>query len=240
MRMLLFPSNSDECLALVNKLLDSFCKGCITLYGKGFLSYNVHNVLHLVNDYKLYGSLDLISCFGFESFLGKLKNCVQSGYKPLQQVAFFVWHENDKLLQNISDEYEGASNTFYSLVDDPDISLTCFSSTSAKHFRKAKLQSRSIINTAFVRDSTIIYNGNVGTAVDLVELQQCKYIVLKKFLQVEDLFKKPICSSDVGIYLVDKSSESYDVIELDDSVKKGFLLPYRAKYVALELIHSVL
>ena len=42
-----------------------------------------------------------------------------------------------------------------------------------------------IINTASVRDSTIIYNGNVGTAVDLVELQQCKYIVLKKFLQVK-------------------------------------------------------
>ena len=115
MRMLLFPSDSHECLAQINKLLDSFCKGCITLYSKGFLSCNVHNVLHLVNDYKLYGSLDLISCFGFESFLGKLKNCVQSGYKPLQQVAFSTWHENDKTLQNLSDDYGGASNTFYSM-----------------------------------------------------------------------------------------------------------------------------
>jgi len=141
-------------------------------------------------------------------------------------------------LQNISDECGKACNTFYSPVDDTSISLNCFSST-VKHFKKAKLQSRSIINTASVRDSTVIYNGNVGIAVDLVEHQQCKHIVLKKFLQVEDFFKKPICSSDVGIYLVDKSSESYDVIEQDDSVKKSFLLPYHAKYVALELIHAV-
>ena len=86
MRMLLFPSNFDECLALVNKLLDLFCKGCITLHGKGFLSYNVHNVLHLVNDNKLYGSLDLFSCFGFESFLGKLKTVCNHVTSPFNKL----------------------------------------------------------------------------------------------------------------------------------------------------------
>ena len=116
MRILLFPDNSDELLSLCSKVLDSFCRDSIKLYGKGFLSYNVHNAVHLVNDYRLFGSLDLICCFGFESFLGKLKNCVQSGYKPLQQVAFFAWHENDKIMQNIFNESkEFNCNKFYSV-----------------------------------------------------------------------------------------------------------------------------
>ena len=55
MRILLFPNNSDELLLLCSKGLDSFCRESIALYGKEFLSYNVHNVVYLVNDYKIYG-----------------------------------------------------------------------------------------------------------------------------------------------------------------------------------------
>ena len=122
---------------------------------------------------------------------------------------------------------------------DPVVSFPC-SASSVNHFKKAKLHSGSVINTASTRDSTIIYDGNVGIVAGLVENELCKYIVCKKFFLVEDFFKKPICSSKVGIYLVDRLGESYEIIEFDHCVKKGFLLPYRAKYVALELIHDVL
>ena len=213
------------------------------LYGKGFVSYNVHNLVHLVNDYKLYGSLDLVSSFGFESFLGKLKNSVQSGYKPLQQVAFYVWHQNNKILKNISNECEeGNSETFYSPLDDPGINFACFSSSSVKHFKKAKLQSGSIINTASTKDSIIIFDGNIGLVINLVtdERQLRKYIVFKKFLCVKNFFRKPLCSCDIGIFLVDKLSESAEVIDFSDRVRKGFLLPYKSKHIALELIHAVL
>ena len=163
----------------------------------------------LVNDYKIYGSLDLICCFVFESFLGKLKNFVQSGYKLLQQVAFFAWHENNKIMYKIfNDCKEFGGNRVYSLLNDPVVSFP-------SRILSFKFQSGSVINTASARDSTILFDGNIGIATDLVENEFCKYIVCKKFLIVKDFFRKPICSSKVGIYLVDKISESFEVIECD-------------------------
>ena len=54
--------------------------------------------IHLVDDYWIYGSLENINAFAFESYLGILKNCIRSGYKPLQQVAKHAFSENSMCL----------------------------------------------------------------------------------------------------------------------------------------------
>ena len=50
------------------------------------LVYNVHSVVHLVDDYLIYGPLDMFSCFPFETYIGKLKGLVRSSNKPLAQL----------------------------------------------------------------------------------------------------------------------------------------------------------
>jgi len=42
------------------------------LYGKEFISYNVHGLLHIADDARHFGSLDTFSAFRFENHLGKL------------------------------------------------------------------------------------------------------------------------------------------------------------------------
>ena len=61
------------------------------------MSYNVHSLIHLIDDYTNYGSLDNISCFPFESYLGLLKSVVCSGFKPLQQIAMRAFHGNENI-----------------------------------------------------------------------------------------------------------------------------------------------
>ena len=48
--------------------------------------YNMHGLLHLVSDYKRFGSLDKISSFPYESYLCKLKSYITRPGKQLQQV----------------------------------------------------------------------------------------------------------------------------------------------------------
>ncbi len=55
-------------------LLVSFVEHFGQLYGKEFLVYNIHGLVHLSEDVKVHGNLDRISAFPFENFLGKLKN----------------------------------------------------------------------------------------------------------------------------------------------------------------------
>ena len=57
------------------------------LYGRQFLVYNVHSLLHLAADVSHLGCLDNFSAFPFESKLYQIKRTVRSGKNPLVQVA---------------------------------------------------------------------------------------------------------------------------------------------------------
>lgn len=48
--------------------------------------YNVHGLVHIAEDVKLFGPLDAYSAFPFENFLSRLKRLVSSPRYPLQQV----------------------------------------------------------------------------------------------------------------------------------------------------------
>ena len=50
------------------------------------LVYNVHNLIHLVDDVKKIGPLDTFSAYSFKSFLGMLKKGVRKPSQPLQLV----------------------------------------------------------------------------------------------------------------------------------------------------------
>lgn len=66
--------------------LNKFVSLCPTIYGSSFVVYNVHSLIHVCDDVRLYGSLDDYGCFPFENYLGKLKNRVRGKYLPLQQI----------------------------------------------------------------------------------------------------------------------------------------------------------
>lgn len=51
-----------------------------------FLSYNVHNLIHLADVATKFGSLDTISCFPFENHLGTIKNLIRKPNEPLALV----------------------------------------------------------------------------------------------------------------------------------------------------------
>lgn len=64
----------ESYLQLANESLRYFVKHFSRLYGESNLTYNVHNLLHLVDDCRKFGTLDSFSAFPFENFLGHMKN----------------------------------------------------------------------------------------------------------------------------------------------------------------------
>lgn len=56
------------------------------LYGKKYISHNVHNLLHLCSDVRIYGPLDNFSAFPFENYLMAIKKLLRKNEKPLQQL----------------------------------------------------------------------------------------------------------------------------------------------------------
>ena len=68
------------------QLLVSFVTNAATIYGKQILVYNMHNIWHIVDDVKMYGRLDNVSCFPYENALGQLKRLVKKPQHPIAQI----------------------------------------------------------------------------------------------------------------------------------------------------------
>jgi hypothetical protein len=75
-------------LEFAHHLLVTFVKEARRLYGETFPSYNVHSLIHLVDDCRHFGtSLNSLSAFPYENFLGQMKKLVRNKNSPITQVA---------------------------------------------------------------------------------------------------------------------------------------------------------
>ena len=96
---ILVSENQFSNLKLVSILLKNFVRTASSIYGLSFLCYNVHSLIHLTEDYEVFGSLEKISAFKFESYLGcQVKGAVRAGFKPSNQVEDHIQSLNFKTL----------------------------------------------------------------------------------------------------------------------------------------------
>ena len=64
-----------------------FVQNASRIFGQNFMTYNTHNLLHLLDDVERFDcSLNDISAFPFENHLRKLKCCVSQGVNPIVQL----------------------------------------------------------------------------------------------------------------------------------------------------------
>lgn len=72
-RILIDPQLCVMFNAYANFLLLWFVSHFGNIYGDQYLSYNIHNLFHLANDVRTFGSLDNFSCFKYENHMQKIK-----------------------------------------------------------------------------------------------------------------------------------------------------------------------
>ena len=86
MSILVSPTLSSTHIMYAKDLLIFFVLEGKRLYGKEFMVFNVHSLIHLADDVSKHGPLDSFSAFPYENFLQKLKKMVRSGKNPMTQI----------------------------------------------------------------------------------------------------------------------------------------------------------
>lgn len=86
MSLLLTPGISYNMVDLAHKMLVSFVSHFGKLFGRLKIVFTIHQVIHLADEYKLFGPLDNVSSFPFENYLGQIKHLLREPHLPLQQV----------------------------------------------------------------------------------------------------------------------------------------------------------
>lgn len=75
--ILLVSSDHSHLVQYADSLLNYFVESFEKIYGPEHVSFNVHGLLHLSDDYHIFGPLDNSSAFAFENYMKELKTKVR-------------------------------------------------------------------------------------------------------------------------------------------------------------------
>ena len=230
-RILLSPKLCSEYLDYAQELLETFVQNFGEIYGQDMLIYNIHNLVHLVQDAKRYGALDNISAFPFESFLGKLKKLVRGRQFPLAQLVRRIGERQRRPVRK-----KTTGNMLSSVKrqhTSGPVPKTFLGSKQYKHYSGTKFKiSKSRGNNCFMYNNSIILVRNI-----IVSLDGEIHAVIESFGKKDSLFTYPLPSSALGIYRVSGLSGKHDVIPVSSITQKMVLLPCKVGFAAIPLLH---
>lgn len=191
-----------------NELLVFFAKKFGEMYDLKYLCYNVHNVIHLTNDVKRHGPLDLFSAFKFENYMYKLKKKLKVGKNPLEQISNRIIEES-LIKKKVCEETFPITRFENDLMNIKDVKL--------KDFLLSSCQGD---NCCLLNDSKVVLIDNICQKGKDIKFQG------KYFINKQSLFTNPCDSSLLNIFQVSKDDQSTTItFEITDIKNKCLFLP---------------
>ncbi|CAG4942683.1 unnamed protein product [Parnassius apollo] len=76
-----------QLLPVAETMLKHFVDNYGKFYGQEYITSNVHNLIHVVDEVKRFGTLQSFNAYPFENKLSSIKRMIRKGNQPLQQIA---------------------------------------------------------------------------------------------------------------------------------------------------------
>lgn len=203
------------------------------IYGIHFLSHNFHNLLHLTNDVRKFGNLNLFSNFSAENYLQKLKKIIRKSNNVLPQIVNRlseeaqiqtgkIIHESNSVKMNYEHMGELIDGTMY-----PQYKEACFSNF--------KLKINLPNSCCVLKNKTIVEVSNFAFCPSLDEM----VIIGKKYTIIDHFYTEPCLSSIIGIHFVSGLTDDLMYYwPLSEVSQKLIRLPYMSGFVVFPLLHT--
>ena len=199
MRILCDSRDSYRNNAYAKELLIYFVQQFKILYGEQYVTSNIHYLIHLNEDVKLYGPIDSYSTFDFENYMQVLKRLMRKHANTLQQIHRRLMEKhNNQHLQN-----KNMKIPKYPVIRGPIVSelpYDCHSEHRKIQFCTFQLSNKRPDNCCFMTD------GNIVVIKHIALLKRDIVVLGQKYEQKCDILYYPCPSSYLNIYKVDKFS----------------------------------
>lgn len=200
--------------------LELFVTRCEQLYGEQFIAYNLHCLLHIVEDVARHGSLDSYSAFSFENAMPQFN---KDQRKPAQNLEQFY----KRLQERNSVVFPPVDNTIYIIpsqihrdgpLPPPVPVMFC------QQYRKIKVGfftfSRAQRDRCFISKKYDIY-----LIRNIVAVREKIFFIVNKFLEAGSFYNVGKTSDFTGVYLVKNLSDNLDVVSLREVRAKCYCMP---------------
>lgn len=174
-------------LDLAQALMDHYVEHYRDFYGEDYMTSNVHNLTHLVDEVKKFGPLSTFSAYPFESRLYQIKNLLRSGNLPLAQVA----RRMGEIMQCENDSFKKSKG----FLGFPVLK----NRNSAGNFSKIQMENFTLSTDN--PNKWFLTNDNHVVAMQYVTLRnQVPFIFGSCVSGLQDVFEMPIKSSYLNIF----------------------------------------
>lgn len=218
-------------LNVAQEILKEFVMHSSKLFGKCFVVYNVHCLIHLVDECRNHGTLESFSAFKYENFMGIIKRHLRSTYKPLHQlirrdaetkgqlVPKKDTNESNKIL--LKNQYNGDYNI------------------EGEQFQTVILYNIILTNK---NEANSCFKTKCGDVVILDNItrtpQNQIFLIGYKFTKLENYYNFPIASSELGIIKVSCLQSHRTVYKIKQFLYKCVLFPDNDEvFVCIPLVH---
>lgn len=202
-------------------------------YGRQHISHNIHGLTHISDDYERYGPLDNCSVFVFENFMKELKSKVRKHDKPLEQI---INRYNEVYYNEIQKNV--SQNLKQYITSKPHTDGPLINNIVGVQFKKLQI-GHIKLNIAVGKESFFLTNsGEVAKCLNIVQSQNHIIIIGRIFESKSALYKNPIDSKLLNIFIVDSPSKNLKHWNYFEISKKVMLLTHNNILIAMPLIHT--
>lgn len=238
-------------LSVARLMLLQYIEMFAEIYGEEYITSNVHNLSHIADEVARFGELDSFSAYPFENTLGKIKNLLRNGNRPLAQVAKRLMEEmkcavscssrNTSVEQKatiLSKRNEG-ENVQKSLLEsivaagDEDEELAFYYKLQLKGYR---------VSTDLTNCWLLTHGNEIVRVINIVQCKELIYLCCMLVQKKQNFFDVPIESSYFNIYSACRESlftnSENRLIPLSDIKCKMVRLVYHDCDIFIPLWHS--
>lgn len=221
-----------ECVNLANSLLRDFVESFEIVYGGRYVSYNIHNLLHLASDVKLFGCLDNFSAFRFESYIFFLKKLLRKKNNELSQIVRRCKELDEAGMNVIKKKKEFVDAEYLKSHRNGPLTRN-MSGIQYKYY----ISGSYTIKCADQRNNCVILNDKTAVrCLNFVQNQGAMFIVGRQFIYSTEIFNDPVLSSDIGSFIAEEDIvlSSWNCEEIKT---KACVIPYNEKFAIIPLLH---
>lgn len=190
MYILLSPQLCLKYSDFASELLKTFVSNFGDIYGKQFLTYNVHATVHLASEAKIHGPLDNVSGFVFENHLGKLKKLIRKPHAPLQQI-----------IRRLSERCLAVQCTALEVLQKEHCMGPVPSQfTICRQFREYHTHDCTV--TLSHKDNCVLIGRDVALVRNFLLLEHDMFVVFQKFAHLTAFYTYPVDSVEFDVFRV--------------------------------------
>lgn len=213
--------------SLFNDFLDEFK----LLYGVEFMTSNMHNICHVVDEVSRFGILSTISAYPFENCLHSLKKMIKTGPNPLAQIAGRITENMQTYEPAVELQRNASATTNSQRQNSVDIEKTA----------EGKLVFSSFILTNNFKDKWILTHDQSIVAFSKMVKSATKYFVEGQVIsKKQNYFEKPFDSSHLQIFIAEPIFAKKLLIDVDCIFCKLVAVPRKEGVVFSPLMHTIL